>query len=66
VNHASVYLPYFAENATQKWLDVYEQSLVTILFTEGEQTPVLWVTIATAFRDSRFQAVVHRGNRDDP
>jgi hypothetical protein len=60
VNRASAYLPDFTENATRKWLDMHEQSPAAILFTEREQTPVLWVAIATAFRGTALRIGISR------
>jgi hypothetical protein len=65
VNIASLFLPDFVEKADDKWLKTNEQNPTAILFTEREQTPVLWTAIAGAFRGSPLKIGVSR-NRELP
>jgi hypothetical protein len=60
VNIASTFLPDFTETANPKWLRLNEQNPTAILFTERENTPVLWVAVGRAFRRSPLKIGVSR------
>ena len=60
INLASSYLPDFTAKASTKWIEKDEANPVAILFTEKEDTPMLWAAISLKYHKKQIRIGISR------